>query len=116
MFLFTVACIAAFYLLTQNDTLKFKQITWSVYGVIAVTYMIGLLILKPDTTSYVFWVQLFFILLLLPVFILIIRNLWMQNRSTPVWVRYSVSIPVSLLFILTLWICWNMFPIVMYIF
>ncbi|ANX13374.1 hypothetical protein ABE41_015300 [Fictibacillus arsenicus] len=116
MFPFTMVCIAAFYLLTKKDSLRFKQIAWPVYGVIAVTFIIGFLSLKPDTTTYVFWVQLFFLLLLLPVFILVIRKLWQLSKNMPAWVKYSVSIPVSLLFVLTLWICWNMFPIVMYIF
>lgn len=116
MFLFTVVCLAAFYLLTRKDSLRFKQIAWSVYGMIGVTFIIGLLFLKPDTTTYVLWVQIFFLLLVLPVFTLVIRKLWQLSKNMPPWVQYSVSIPVSLLFALTLWICWNMFPIVMYIF
>jgi hypothetical protein len=116
MFLFTIVCLAAFYLLTKEDSLRFKQITWTAYGVIALTFIIGFFSLKPDTATYVFWVQLFFLLLALPVLILVIRKLWQLSKNMPAWVQYTVSIPVSLFFALTLWICWNMFPIVMYIF
>jgi hypothetical protein len=116
MFLFTIVCVIAFYLLTKNDALRLKQIAWPIYGGIAVIFLAGLLIMNPETTTYIFWVQLFFLFLVLPVFTLIIRKLWHHSRTMPAWVQYSVSIPVSLLFVLTLWICWKMFPIVMYIF
>lgn len=116
MFLFAIVCFTAFYLLTRDDSLRFKQITWIVYGVIGLTFIIGVLLVKPDTSTYVFWVQLFFLLLVLPVFILVIRKLWQLSKNMPAWVQYSVSIPVSMLFVLTLWICWKMFPIMMYIF
>jgi hypothetical protein len=116
MFLFTIVCLIAFYLLTKNDALRLKQIAWPIYGDIAVIFLAGLLIMNPETTTYIFWVQLFFLFLVLPVFTLIIRKLWHHSRTMPAWVQYSVSIPVSLLFVLTLWICWKMFPIVMYIF
>jgi hypothetical protein len=116
MILFSLLCIGAFYLLTQQDTVRFKKIAWPVYGVIALTSIIGLLFLQADTTTYVLWVRLFFLLLLIPIFTLVIRKIWMMSQSTPLWVQYSVSIPVSLLFILTLWICYNMFPILIYIF
>jgi hypothetical protein len=116
MFLFTIVCVIAFYLLTRNDALRFKQFVWPTYGGIVVISLAGLLIMKPETTTYIFWVQLFFLFLVLPVFMLVIRKLWHLSSTMPAWVQYSVSIPVSLLFVLTLWICWKMFPIVMYIF
>ncbi|MCM3718726.1 hypothetical protein [Fictibacillus phosphorivorans] len=116
MFLFTIICLTAFYLLTREDTLRFKQITWSAYGVIDVTFLIGFLSIQPDTPTYVFWIQLFFLLLSAPVLILVVRKLWEQNKNMPAWVKYTVSIPVSLLFVVTLWFCWHIFPIVMYIF
>ncbi|MBY6035035.1 hypothetical protein KUV80_00115 [Fictibacillus nanhaiensis] len=116
MLLFALICAVGFYLLTKRDTLKFKQIAWSIYGAIVLTCIIGLLILKPDTTTYVFWGQVFFLLLVIPVFGLVLRKLWHLSRSTPSWVQYVITIPVSLLFVLTIWVCWNMFPIVMYIF
>jgi hypothetical protein len=116
MFLFTIVCVIAFYLLTKNDALRLKQIAWPIYGGIVVIFLAGLLIMNPETTTYIFWVQLFFLFLVLPVFTLIIRKLWHHSRTMPAWVQYSVSIPVSLLFVLTLWICWKIFPIVMYIF
>ncbi|WNB93012.1 hypothetical protein [Bacillus sp. NEB1478] len=116
MLLFSIFAIIAFYLLTRKDTNNFKKISWSVYGVIALTFIIGFLVLGRETTTYLIWSQLFFLLLLIPIFALVIREIWQMNCSNPDWLKYLISIPVSLLFIFTLWACWNAFPVMMYIF
>ncbi|MFG6497238.1 hypothetical protein P8610_17885 [Fictibacillus sp. UD] len=116
MILFSIFCLIAFYLLTVHDSKKVKQVIWPVYGIIALVCIISLFTLNPDTATYIFWVRIFFMLLVVPVLILVIRKIWQISSETSNWVQYTVAIPVSLLFVLTLWLCWNIFPIVLYIF
>ncbi|MDR7074262.1 hypothetical protein [Fictibacillus barbaricus] len=116
MLLFSIFAAIAFYLLTRKDSNKFRKISWPVYGAAILTFMIGLLVLQPETTTYLLWSQFFFLLLLIPIFVLVIREIWQMNHDNPEWLKYIISIPVSLLFIFTLWACWNAFPVMMYIF
>jgi hypothetical protein len=116
LLLFTIAALIGFYLLTKNEPARFKQILWPMYGTAAVIFLIGLFVIQPDTTGYILWVQFFFLILLIPLFALVIRFIWVESSQTPAWIRYTLSVPVSLLFLFTLWICWNAFPVLIYIF
>ncbi|MBD7962787.1 hypothetical protein [Fictibacillus norfolkensis] len=115
MFVFTIICMIGFYLLTIHDSKKVKQVIWPLYGIIGIVCFISLFSLTPDTVTYVYWVRLFFLVLIIPVFILVVRKVWQLSSETTRWIQYTVSVPISILFILTLWFCWNMFPIFMYV-
>ncbi|WP_156488322.1 hypothetical protein [Fictibacillus phosphorivorans] len=116
MILFAIVCLLSFYLLTARDSIKVKQVVWPVYGIIGLACIISLFTLNSDTATYVFWVRVFFLLLAVPVLSLVIRKVWQLSSGTSNWISYTVTIPVSFLFVLTLWLCWNMFPILLYIF
>ncbi|MED1862092.1 hypothetical protein P4V41_01285 [Fictibacillus nanhaiensis] len=115
MIVFTLLCMFAFYLLTIHDSKKLKQVIWPSYGMIGIVSMISLLSLTPDSVTYEYWVRLFFLVLTIPVLILVVRRVWQLSSETTRWIQYTVSVPISILFILTLWFCWNMFPIFLYV-
>ena len=115
MIVFTIICMIAFYLLTIHDSKKLKQVIWPFYGIIGIVCFISLLSLTSDTVTYEYWVRLFFLALTIPVLILVVRKVWQLCSETTRWIQYTVSVPISILFILTLWFCWNMFPIFMYV-
>ncbi|MFC0235678.1 hypothetical protein [Fictibacillus phosphorivorans] len=115
MIVFTIICMIAFYLLTIHDSKKLKQVIWPLYGIIGIVCFISLLSLTSDTVTYEYWVRLFFLVLTIPVLILVVRKVWQLCSETTRWIQYTVTVPISILFILTLWFCWNMFPIFMYV-
>lgn len=115
MILFIISCLIAFYLLTIHDSRKVKQVIWPVTAVMVVVSLISLLTMEPDTVTYVFWLRIFSLLFLIPILMLVIRKIWQLSAGTTKWIQYAVVIPVSLLFIVTLWVSWKMLPIVLYI-
>jgi hypothetical protein len=115
MFLLTIICLCAVYLLTIHDSRKVKQVIWLVYGGTTAMCLIGLLLLDSGSNTYYLGVQIFFLFLVSPVLTLVVRKIWVLSSGTEKWVQYVVVIPVSLLFILTLWISWNAFSIFLYI-
>jgi hypothetical protein len=116
LLLFTIAAFSGFYLLTKNDAFIFKQITRSVYGIIGLIFLIGVFVMRQDTLSYVLWVQFFFLFMATPLFLLVIRFIWAESRHSPTWLRYTMAVPVSILFSVTIWICLNAFPVILYVF